>query len=227
MHHRLTTHYQTTRSTRASCSTGWRQYGQNLLQRYADDIGCNYETLKRCRSTYVAWETQIGPHGPPLPFAACRALVAVPNRVALLAADPQMTERAALAHARAYREAGEREPPCPLHKLHALLRQPQLLQLMDETIKHRDEEHGLLRLQAVQHITFVIDRLRAVVTALMHEEQPAAVAQITVAAAAHDESKDERPAAVADIGGTPAAQPPPGDPPNPRPRAAESKRKHK
>jgi hypothetical protein len=149
-------------------------YGQNLLQRYADDIDCNYQTLKRCRTTFKAWDRQKGPHGPIVgsgPFAVCRALVPLPNRAQLLAADPGMTERAALEHARAFRDV-VRPPPCPLHKLYALLRQPKLLELVDETIANRDEEYGPLRLQAAEHIALVIGRLQGLETALRTEPEP-------------------------------------------------------
>jgi hypothetical protein len=163
------------------------RYGQHLLQRYADDIGCKYQTLKRCRTTYVAWEAQLGPHGP-LPFAVCRALVPLPNRAALLAADPGMTERTALEHARAFRDVA-RPPPCPLHKLYALLRQLRLLELVDETIANRDEACGPLRLQAAEHIAFVIGRLQALETAL----QPVKPVAITSAKHRIRESRSKKP----------------------------------
>jgi hypothetical protein len=35
------------------------KYGENTLQRFAEDIGKNYSTLKDYRATYRSWKTEI------------------------------------------------------------------------------------------------------------------------------------------------------------------------
>ena len=81
-------------------------FGASSLKKYAEDIGVEYSTLKKAKSTALVW-TQEG--GRP-PFWTAAALNAVPDREKIIARKPQITQREAREMARQRRKI---EPSAP------------------------------------------------------------------------------------------------------------------
>jgi predicted solute-binding protein len=76
------------------------KYGAKTLERFADDIGIDYATLREYQSVAKAWFEIVGR---PTIFGVAKALVTHPNRAALAANDPHMTVADARDIMRAYK----------------------------------------------------------------------------------------------------------------------------
>jgi hypothetical protein len=98
-------------------------YGEETLQRFSEAIGVHYETLKRYRSVWRAWSQY---DGHPNKYAVGRALAKIPDKHLVYNAllqetgdGEEVTERAAIAAARDYRERRSegKYADYPLHKV--------------------------------------------------------------------------------------------------------------
>ena len=75
-------------------------YGKKTLERYADDIGINYASLRLCRTVHRAWiRSNFKPN-----FSVAKALMKVPNREMIVRKEPEITVREAILTAKSYRE---------------------------------------------------------------------------------------------------------------------------
>jgi hypothetical protein len=63
-------------------------YGDKTLERFADDIGMNYQSLKYCKATYRAW-----PHHNrrPKTWSVAKALIKHPQKYHIIETEPDIT----------------------------------------------------------------------------------------------------------------------------------------
>lgn len=75
-------------------------YGKKTMERFADDIGVNYASLRLCRTVHRAWiKSNYKPN-----FSVAKALMKVPNKEMIVRKEPEITVREAILTAKAYRE---------------------------------------------------------------------------------------------------------------------------
>lgn len=79
-----------------------QRYADRTLKRYADAIGAEYESVKRCRTTYRQWK-KIGAPAP-LSYSAAQVLAKHPDAAAIASDDPNITKEAARKLVQEYKE---------------------------------------------------------------------------------------------------------------------------
>jgi hypothetical protein len=152
--HNISEHYQMKLGHLASKVA--TEYGEETLQNFADEIEVPFETLKRCRSVWRAWEKE-GRH--PFKYSVARALARIPEKdqiwMSLIeerGGEGLVTEKAALQAAKDYRErrSAGKYKDFPLHKavsracriLNAILDEDSELQkLLDDIQSYETRDH--------------------------------------------------------------------------------------
>jgi hypothetical protein len=86
-------------------STIDKEYGQNKLKEFADEIGVSASSLKDCRTTYIAWPQKAGRPA----FSIARALNPHPFRFDVLAKNPNITQAEAKAKVQEYWEKNAKQ----------------------------------------------------------------------------------------------------------------------
>jgi hypothetical protein len=77
-----------------------KKYGEARLERFAEDIGINYNTLMHCRQTFLAWQKWGRPQ---ISFWAAYALNKHPDRIDIARKNPTITDDQARGVARRYK----------------------------------------------------------------------------------------------------------------------------
>lgn len=75
-------------------------YGKKTLERYSDDIGINFHSLRNCRTVYRAWmKSNYKPN-----FSVAKALAKLPNKEMIVRREPEITVREAILTARLHKD---------------------------------------------------------------------------------------------------------------------------